>query len=63
MAKWHAQEELIELFTDGRPPMRAGWCVRNEDGDYYSPDGGRWISLDRSAAEEMAAELNGGGSG
>jgi len=59
MSIWHAEEELIELFTDGRPPMRAGWCLRDEEGGYYRPNGARWISLDRSAAEDMAEELNG----
>lgn len=62
MAKWHAQPEYLELFTD-KPPMLAGFCVVDEDGRYFEtelPEGQAclWISLDRSAAEEFAAELN-----
>ncbi len=62
MAKWHAQPEYVELFTD-RPAELAGFCVVDEDGRYYSPEGGRWTSLDRSAAEQMARELNEGEEG
>lgn len=57
MAKWHAQPEYLPLFTDQSPRL-AGFCVVDEDGRYYMPNGARWISLDRSAAEQMAAELN-----
>lgn len=58
MAKWHVKEEFIELFTN-KPPMRAGWCLVDDAGNYYEKSpGAKWITLDSSAAHEMADELN-----
>lgn len=59
MAKWHAQPEFAQLRTH-KPDQLIGFCVVDENHQYYKEDGARWISLDRSAAEEMAAELNEG---
>lgn len=59
MSKWHVKEEFAELFAN-KPPQRVGWCLVDDDGNYYEePPGDTWIVLDREDAQDFADQLNG----